>query len=165
MLADSARRTEQQFFRGMLHQQLFQSGRQVVGLLLLVLGDGSGHGVTDEVPGALSADGRSLSDGRTGGLAESEVQQDAALLVRVVAGEDIDGQHLVEPVPKYAQRASGTLRALQSQQSGLVDVAGQWQYTACAAQLTVGGGPGQDDFYRVVRGHDCVAFLFRLAGP
>ncbi|MFH8681268.1 hypothetical protein [Streptomyces lydicus] len=101
-MIDSARCAEQQLFGGVSHEQHFQLSRQMAGAFFVVASNGISHGLTHEVPGALAADFCGLSDGGTNGVAESEVQQDTALSVRVVAGQDIDGEHIVEPAAKYS---------------------------------------------------------------
>jgi hypothetical protein len=148
-----------------LGQQPFESGHQLADALFFVLGDSVEHGLPQEVPGPSPAGFRSLADGGAGGVTESEVQQDTALSVWVMGGQDVDGQYTVESTPKCSQRTPRSLGALQSQQSDAVVAAGQSHDTTRTTQFTVGGRPGQSDLDRVVRGHGCVAFLPRPADP
>ncbi|WP_455354753.1 hypothetical protein [Streptomyces sp. SYSU K217416] len=127
----------------------------MAGALFLVAGNGVGHALAQEVPWPLTMGCRNLADGSAGGAAESEVHQDTALSVRVVGSQDIDGQHSIESMPEYSQRAPRSLGTLQSQQLGVVVVAGQSHDTTRTTQLAVGSRPGQGDLNRVVRGHGC----------
>ena len=70
----------------------------MAGTLFSVPDNGIGHGLAQEVSGSLTMGWRSLADGGVGGGAEGDVQQDPALLVRVVGGENVDGQYGIEPV-------------------------------------------------------------------
>ncbi len=91
---ENARCAEQQLVRGVLDQKPFQMGCQAASSILLVPGDGNSHGLTQEVPGSLTAGSRSPTDDGASLVAEGEVHQDAALLVRVVGGDRADGEVL-----------------------------------------------------------------------
>ncbi|KUN62872.1 hypothetical protein ABT330_12795 [Streptomyces sp. NPDC000658] len=82
----------------MLAQQFFQLACQMAGTVFCVADNGIGHDLSQEVSGPLTVGCRSLADGGVGGRAEGDVQQDPALLVRVVGGENVDRQYGIEPV-------------------------------------------------------------------
>jgi hypothetical protein len=76
--------------RCVVGEQSLEPDLQALGAFPIVPGKGRCHPPSEQILGALSQDCRSLAQGPVGGVVQGDVEQDLAVPVGVVRGQDVD---------------------------------------------------------------------------
>lgn len=96
MAEEGAGRADQNFFGRVVGEQALEPSFQKPETVSFVLGEGRGHTVAEEVLRLLTPGRYGPADGCIDGAVEGDVEQDLAVPVRVVSGQDVDGQPPVQ---------------------------------------------------------------------